>query len=215
MRLASALAALALSSPALAAGQSADIQFSSTWASLPTLHFSVEAHSPVAHVVPAHAAAVSSSAVDQALVSAAEITSRRDLAVDELAAGWETGQRAALEDLRDAQRAYAAAAGGDRDARGQQFVALLKQVVDGSGRSVARAPAAPDEGTLSQVYARVIRDATDDRLATIEASETAWIGYRDAFGTFARAMDRPDAAATVRDELAHHRADELEAEARR
>ena len=209
MRLASALSAFALSSTALAAVQSADIQFSSTWASLPTLHFSVEAHSPVAHVVPAHAAAVSSSAVDQALVSAAEITSRRDLAVDELAAGWETGQRAALEDLRDAQRAYAAAAGGDRDARGQQFVALLKQVIDGSGRS------APDEGTLSQVYARVIRDATDDRLATIEASETAWIGYRDAFGTFARAMDRPDAAATVRDELAHHRADELEAEARR
>lgn len=213
MRLVSAFAAIALSSPALA-GQSADVQFSSTWASLPTLHLSVAERSPATRIVAAHATAVSSSAVDQAFISAAESTSRRDLAVDELSAGWEPGQRGSLEDLRDAQRVYAAAAGGDRDARGRQFVALLEQVIGGSGRSVARAPATPDEGTLNQVYARVIRDATDDRLATIEASETAWIGYRNAFDNFARVMDRPDAAATVRDVLAHRRADELEAEAR-
>ena len=86
---------------------------------------------------------------------------------------------------------------------------LLQQVVDGSGRSAARDPSPDAETTLNQVYDKVIRETPDDRLPAVEASENAWVAYRDTFDRFALSMDRPDAAKVVRDDLAQHRADEL------
>ena len=173
MRLASLMAVLALSSPALAA-ELPSPRFYSAWAPLPSLHFSPFDRSPDVHVLPAHATEVPAGVVDQAFASAGEITGRRDLAIDEIAAGWEPARRTALEDLRDAQRAYAASAGDDAGSRGQRFVALLKQVVDDNGRSASRDPSPAGDEVLGQVYARVIRGASDDKLAAIEASETAW-----------------------------------------
>ena len=211
MRLVSAFSALLFASPAFAAGIPSDT-FSPTWAALPSQHFSAWDRLPSTHIAAVHVATIPSNAVDEALTAATRTAERRDLAVNEIAAGWEPARRAALEDLRDTQRAYAAAAGGDSNARSQRFVALLKQVVDGSGRSVAKEPFPGSDGMLGQVYDRVIRDASDSKLAGIEASEEAWVAYRDAFNHFAMAMDRPDAAKAVRDELVRHRADELQAE---
>ena len=88
-------------------------------------------------------------------------------------------------------------------------------MVDNSGRSVAQEASATGDRLLSQAYDRTLRDAPDDKLATIEASETAWVAYRDAFDRFALAMDRPDAAKVVRDALTRRRAEELQAEAGR
>ncbi len=211
MRLAMTFSTLLFASPALAAGVPAGT-FSPSWAALPSQHFSAWDHAPSVRVASVHAAAIPADVLGGALATAARTTERRDLAVDEIAAGWEPARRTALEDLRDAQRAYAAVAGGDKDARGQRFVALLKQVVDGSGRSVAQEPSALGDGMLSRAYDRVIREASDSKLARIEASERAWVAYRDAFDRFALAMDRPDAAKAVRDDLARHRADELQAD---
>ena len=210
MRLVPAFSALLFASPAFAADVPSNT-FSPTWATPASQHFSAWDRLPSLHIFSVHVATIPANVVDEALTAATKTAERRDLAVDEIASGWEPARRTALEDLRDAQRAYAAAAGGDSDARGQRFVALLKQVVDGSGRSVAQEPSRDGDGMLSQVYDRVIRDASDSKLAGIEASETAWVAYRDAFDRFALAMDRPDAAKAVRDDLARHRADELQA----
>ena len=210
MRLASALAMLTFASPALAAGLPSS-PLSPSWTALPTTHFSSWDRAPVGRVLPVHAAAISNAAVTDAFASVADVAAHRDLAIAEIAQGWDRARRTALEDLRDAQRAYASAAGGDSEMRGQRFFALLKQVVDNSGRSAAVDPPSGSEAALSQIYDRVIRDTPDDRLSAIETSETAWIAYRDAFDHFALAMDRPDAAKLVRDDLVRHRAEELEA----
>ena len=141
-----------------------------------------------------------------------DATSRRDVAIDEMASAWDPARQTALEDLRDAQRRYAIAAGGDVDARGASFAALLRQVVDGSGRSVAQDGRDPDKD-LGLVYDQVIRDAPDTVLPKIEASETVWTAYRDAFTRFAITMDRPDAAGTIRAVLDRQRAEDLRSQA--
>ena len=49
----------------------------------------------------------------------------------------------------------------------------------------------------------------DTVLPKIEASETVWTAYRDAFTRFAITMDRPDAAGTIRAVLDRQRAEDL------
>ena len=210
MRIAFALCVVVFTFPAFAEATVGG--FSTAWAELPTTAFSASDHFPTVGMVSAHHAAIPPGAVGEALASAENATWLRDVAVNEIASGWEPARRTALEDLRDAQRTYAKAAGGNRDERDQRFVALLKQVVDNSGRSAARAPSSGGDEALNSVYDRVIRDAPDGELQTIEASENAWVAYRDAFERFVLAMDRPDTAKTVRDDLSRHRAEELLAE---
>ncbi len=211
MRLASALAMFLFVSPALAADPD-NTALTRGWTALPSLHFADRDRPLPVHLVTAHGADVRGGIVVEAFASAAKTAERRDLAIDELAAGWEPARRTALEDLRDAQRAYATVQGGDSNSANQRFVMLLKQVVDDSGRSVGRDPSSNGDALLNQTYDRVLRDASDTKLPAIEASEAAWIGYRDAFDRFAAAMDRTDAAKTVRDELARYRAEELQNE---
>ena len=207
MRTVAIIALITLTTPAAAGGPAA-VSITTAWTALPSTHFSPWTSAPTGRVLAARTAPVPAGVLREALASAADANGRRDIVLDEMAQGWEPARRSALEDLRDAQRAFAAAAGGDHDARGKRFVALLKQVVDDNGRSVAREPSGGDTA-LSQTYDRVIREAPDDRLATIQVSQTAWIAYRDAFDRFAQSMDRPDAAKTVRDDLARLRANEL------
>ena len=212
MRQVSLVLALVIAPPALAATSSFD-RLSTSSHILPASHFSAWEHVPDMNMATVHTAEIPAGVVGEALDTASSAPERHDLLLNALAAGWEPAQRTAFEDLRDAQRAYAAAAGGDSDARGQRFVSQLKQVVEGSGRSVASETASADSRTLNDVYDRVIRDASDIKLQRIEASETAWIAYRDAFDRFARVMDKPDGVKAVQDDLARHRAEELEAEA--
>lgn len=212
MRLASTLAILTVASPALAGGLNAD-RLDRAWSPLPSTHFVAWEHGPSVTTLSARPAAIPAGVVRDAFAAASATAALRDRAIDEIAQGWDPTRRTALEDLRDAQRAYAVAAGGDREARGERFVALLKQVADGSGRSAAREPAAGGDEALDRVYDRVIRDTPDDKLPAIEASETAWIAYRDAFDRFAQASERPDAAKAVREELVRDRTRELPAEA--
>ncbi len=210
MRTAALIALITMASPAVAGSSTVD-QFAPSWTALPTTHFSSWTIAPTGRVLGAHTAPIPAGVVVAAFDSAADGTWRLNMTVDEIAQGWDPARRSALEDLRDAQRVFGAAAGGDIEARGQRFVAQLKQVVDDSGRSVAHEPSG-GEMALSQAYDRVIRDAPDDRLVAIEASETAWIAYRDAFDRFALSMDRPDAAKAIRNDLSLHRAAELQTE---
>ncbi len=210
MRTAWFIALLTLAWPAAATGLWAG-HFDPAWSALPSTHFSPWTVAPTGRVLSVHASSIPSGVLSEALASAEKTIERRDIAVNEIAQGWDPARRSALEDLRDAQRGFVAVAGGDAEARGQRFMALLKQVVDHDGRSVAREPSDAD-AALGQTYDRVIRDAPDDRLAPLQASESAWEAYRDAFDRFAISMDRPDAANTIRKELAHQRAQDLDAE---
>ncbi len=209
MRLAPAFTMLALVSPAFAANLSAE-GLDRSWSGLRSSHFSPWDHAPAGHTVSAHIAKIRTGVVSEAVASAAKTGERRDLAINEIAQDWDAARRSALEDLRDAQRAYASVSSSKDDGQHQRFVAFLRQIVDNSGRSAAREPSSSGDAALSQAYDRVIRNAPDDRLAAIEASERAWVAYRDAFDLFALSMDRPDAAKSVHDDLARHRAEELQ-----
>lgn len=210
MRTAALIALITMASPA-AAGSSTVDQFVPSWTALPTTHFSSWTIAPTGRILGTCAAPIPAGVVIAAFDSAADGAWRINITVDEIAQGWDPARRSALEDLRDAQRIFVAAAGGDTEARGQRFVAQLKQVVDDSGRSVAHEPSG-GEMALSQAYDRVIRDAPDGRLVAIEASESAWIAYRDAFDRFALSMNRPDAGEAIRSDLALRRAAELQTE---
>lgn len=215
MRIISAIAILTMASPALAAGRTAS-SFSPSWKADATTEFAQGDHGPVAHVVAVHAARVSPADVADALSSSGDAEQRRDLAINEIAAGWQPVQRVALENLREAQRAYSKAEGGDGEARGQHFIALLKQVVNENGRSVAHeAPQVGKNEELNSVYDRTLREASDVNLSNIETIETSWIAYRDAFDHFASVMDRPDVARAIDNDLVDLRVKELEADQKR
>lgn len=202
-----------VSSPGLAASDGLPTEhFVQTWTATPSGRFTADRRPVKVTTVSVRLEQIPEAVLPDAFASASDTAFRRDLAIDEMASVLEPARRTALEDLRDAQRRYAASAGGDTDSRGAHFATLLRQVIDGSGRSVARDGENEDK-TLDKTYERVIRDAPDSALPTIEASETTWIAYRDAFDRFARAVDHPDAVAAVNGELGRYRANELKAEA--
>lgn len=213
MRLVSAVALLAFVSPGFAEPVGlATNRFEQAWTSLPSLRFmAVVAPAPV-HMVSVHTGAVPAGALAGAFESAAGEEARRDLALDEMATAWHPAQRTALEELKAARRAYAATAGADATAKGPRFVAMVRQVVDGSGRSVAHDAGGPADTALADSYHHATEAMPDADLPGLQASEQAWTAYRDAFGRFARAVDHPDAAPAVEAELSRARAAELNSE---
>ena len=217
MRTASATAAFFLSAiavgPASATEASPPVsRFAATWTAAPSGRFTRADRALPLRLLTTHDRPIPEGTLDAAFRSAADVATRRDIAIEEMAGAWEPARRTALEDLRAAQSRYVALVGSDSNDRDIRFVALLRQVVEGSGRSVAQAGPQNTDELLGTVYARVIREAPDRELPAIEASEKAWTTYRDAFDRFALAMDRPDAARSVHDDLTRRRAAELEAD---
>ena len=214
MRLVPAFALLAFATPAFAAqvGLATD-HFEQTWMSLQSGRFTAVAAPVQVRTLAVHTGTIPAQALAGAFESAADDGARRDLALDEMASAWHQVQRTALEDLRDARRAYAATSGADATAKEPRFIAMLQQVVAGSGRSVAHDADGGGETVLADGYRHATEALPDADLQGLQASERAWIAYRDAFGRFARAVDRPDATREVEAELSRARAAELTAEA--